>query len=201
MELITTPRRDFSIQGADAQSVEIRRKYGGSEEFISRFNVNRQEYCALNIERALAVKTPSLVQFGKAYGEMAVLSLLTAHTANVIASLSEYEKFGVGEMQNLAKAIWMNPKARILSLPSVIAFFFYLKLGYFKLYSGGVRNILEAFNDYLDSAIDKEQQIKRELEKEARIKEREIAAQNCVPVDENKFRALLASLTCVKKPA
>jgi hypothetical protein len=187
MELISnSSRQNFLQQSEDPQSVEIRRKFGGNLEFIAKFNVNNQEYCAQNIERALEVGTPSLVQFGKAYGEDTVQNIITAHIANAIDSLNEYAKLGIDEIERLAKAIWINPKARILSMPSVIAFFFYLKLGYFKLYSGGVRNILESFNEYLNGALDNERQIKAQIEKERRQREREEWAKNCVPYEQSE---------------
>lgn len=187
MELINSNRQDFALEATDPQSVEIRSKYGGPAMFIRRFNIDNQEYCAMNIEKAIRSHTPTMIKLGKAYGEATIRGLLVAHIANVIDSLGENEKMGEAEIDNIAKAIWMHPKARLLSMPSVIAFFFYLKLGYYKLYSGRARNLIESFNDYVNQAVETEGALKHKVSCEERENARLEWAKNAVPYEQSEY--------------
>jgi hypothetical protein len=75
------------------------------------------------------------------------------------------------DVRFIAEGILGNEKARLLTMASVLAFFYRMACGEFKIYGKLTpRTFLEAFNEYAEKALATERQLKAEV---AKSKERQ----------------------------
>lgn len=171
MELINNRSTLPTIRLSNPLAIAVADKYGPAENFIRKFNPDKAGYCARHLPEAIANDCPSLVVASIAYGEQVTTALLATHITVAIVRMGEEAQMTADDVRFIAEGILGNEKARLLTMASVLAFFYRMACGEFKIYGKLTpRTFLEAFSEYAEKALATERQLKAEV---AKLKERQ----------------------------
>lgn len=166
MELINNRSTLPTIRHSNPLAIAVADKYGPAENFIRKFNPDKAGYCARHLPEAIANDCPSLVVASVAYGEQVTTALLATHITVAIVRMGEEAQITADDVRFIAEGILGNEKARLLTMASVLAFFYRMACGEFKIYGKLTpRTFLEAFNEYAEKALATERQLKAEVAK------------------------------------
>jgi hypothetical protein len=170
MKLINN-RSSLPTSQSNPIALAVIENYGTAEDFVRKFNPDKAGYCARHLPEAIAKDCPSLVVASVAYGEQVTTALLATHITVAIVRMGEEAQMTPEDVRFIAEGILGNEKARLLTMASVLAFFYRMACGEFKIYGKLTpRTFLEAFNEYAEKALATERQLKAEA---AKLKERQ----------------------------
>lgn len=170
MKLINN-RSSLPTSQSNPIALAVIENYGTAEDFVRKFNPDKAGYCARHLPEAIAKDCPSLVVASVAYGEQVTTALLATHITVAIVRMGEEAQMTPEDVRFIAEGILGNEKARLLTMASVLAFFYRMACGEFKIYGKLTpRTFLEAFNEYAEKALATERQLKAEV---AKSKERQ----------------------------
>jgi hypothetical protein len=171
MELINNRSTLPTIRHSNPLAIAVADKYGPAENFIRKFNPDKAGYCARHLPEAIANDCPTMVVAAMAYGEPSITALLITHISATVVRMGEEMQMTPEDVRFIAEGILGNEKARLLTMASVLAFFYRMACGEFKIYGKLTpRTFLEAFNEYAEKALATERQLKAEA---AKLKERQ----------------------------
>lgn len=170
MKLINN-RSSLPTSQSNPIALAVIENYGSAENFVRKFNPDKAGYCSRHLPEAIANDCPSLVVASVAYGEQVTTALLATHITVTIVRMGEEVQMTADDVRFIAEGIAGNEKARLLTMASVLAFFYRMACGEFKIYGKLTpRTFLEAFNEYAEKALATERQLKAEV---AKSKERQ----------------------------
>jgi hypothetical protein len=170
MKLINN-RSSLPTSQSNPIALAVIENYGTAEDFVRKFNPDKAGYCSRHLPEAIAKDCPSLVVASVAYGEQVTTALLATHITVAIVRMGEEMQMTPEDVRFIAEGILGNEKARLLTMASVLAFFYRMACGEFKIYGKLTpRTFLEAFNEYAEKALATERQLKAEA---AKLKERQ----------------------------
>lgn len=170
MKLINN-RSSLPTSQSNPIALAVIENYGTAEDFVRKFNPDKAGYCSRHLPEAIANDCPSLVVASVAYGEQVTTALLATHITVAIVRMGEEAQMTADDVRFIAEGIAGNEKARLLTMASVLAFFYRMACGEFKIYGKLTpRTFLEAFNEYAEKALATERQLKAEA---AKLKERQ----------------------------
>ena len=170
MKLINS-RLNLPTSQSNPFALAVFENYGSAENFVRKFNPDKAGYCSRHLPEAIANDCPSLAVASVAYGEQVTTALLATHITVAIVRMGEEVQMTADDVRFIAEGIAGNEKARLLTMASVLAFFFRMACGEFKIYGKLTpRTFLEAFNEYAEKALVTERQLKAEV---AKLRERQ----------------------------
>lgn len=165
MKLINN-RSSLPTSQSNPIALAVIENYGSAENFVRKFNPDKAGYCSRHLPEAIAKECPSLAVASVAYGEQVTTALLATHITVTIVRMGEEVQMTADDVRFIAEGIAGNEKARLLTMASVLAFFYRMACGEFKIYGKLTpRTFLEAFNEYAEKALATERQLKAEAAK------------------------------------
>lgn len=166
MQLTTSKKRLLPQLSNEKWAVDIRKRYGSTQELFRTMSVDRAIVYHSNLALAIASDTPNLVRLAKSYGDDVVSALLEVHITSAIISMGEENDAEPNDVKCIAQGMLHNDTIRMLNMASILSFFARLKCGEFKIYGKVTpRKIMEVMNEYAEVAIEREERIVRDLEK------------------------------------
>lgn len=159
--------KNGSEDGGYKPAPQVRSKLGDDSAFMQSFSVSRLRYWAQGVYDAVADAQPTLAQCVRTYPADKIASLLSAHTASMLADIGETEYFDERSVYIVANGIAANEKARTLTMASVLKFFYDMRLGAIRIFGRvNVRSLLEAFNTYANEQVRIEGNIRAKIQKD-----------------------------------
>lgn len=188
MKLINN-RSSLPTSQSNPIALAVIENYGTAEDFVRKFNPDKAGYCSRHLPEAIAKDCPSLVVASVAYGEQVTTALLATHITVAIVRMGEEAQMTADDVRFIAEGILGNEKARLLTMASVLAFFYRMACGEFKIYGKLTpRTFLEAFNEYAEKALATERQLKAEV---AKLKERQAQQEHdAIAITYDKYKQL-----------
>lgn len=166
MKLINTRSTLPTIRHSNPLAIAVADKYGAAENFIRKFNPDKAGYCARHLPEAIANDCPTMVVATMAYGEPSITALLITHISATVVRMGEEMQMTPEDVRFIAEGILGNEKARLLTMAGILAFFYRMACGEYKIYGKLTpRTFLEAFNGYAEKALATERQLKAEVAK------------------------------------
>lgn len=163
---LTNNRSSLPTSQSNPIALAVIENYGSAENFVRKFNPDKAGYCSRHLPEAIAKECPSLVVASVAYGEQVTTALLATHITVTIVRMGEEVQMTADDVRFIAEGIAGNEKARLLTMASVLAFFYRMACGEFKIYGKLTpRTFLEAFGEYAEKALATERQLKAEVAK------------------------------------
>lgn len=160
MKLLNKSSEDNHIPNT---AIVLKSQYPTIERLLSVYRVDRQEYCALNIDKA--VNAPTLVSIIKAYGDDQFVAFLNPHLTMVALEMGEQSLDAV-EIATACRLIRGSEKLRMLKLSSLLAFFHRLKTGEFEFFGKlSAYKILQALNKCYPELMTRQYEAQIEAEK------------------------------------
>lgn len=200
MEIISSNRRRAALPArleedaaalavkSDEQSVALREAYGDATAMLHSFAPVHAVAMYRNLDKAVEMRMPSLVDLECAYGPGVVVGLVGAHLAHAIACRGEETAMDATNIRSVAESICLKPSARLLTFASIASFFVELRLGSFQIYGAPTgRKIMEAFDKYARAQNERELAVLRAAEHRAR--EQEAALHSAEAVSWEEFAA------------
>lgn len=169
--ILINNRSSLPTSQSNPFALAVFENYGSAENFVRKFNPDKAGYCSRHLPEAIANDCPSLAVASVAYGEQVTTALLATHITVAIVRMGEEVQMTADDVRFIAEGIAGNEKARLLTMASVLAFFYRMACGEFKIYGKLTpRTFLEAFNEYAEKALVTERQLKAEV---AKLRERQ----------------------------
>lgn len=139
-------------------TAQVRKKYGGADEFLRTFNPDLQISIASNVERAFTGTSPSLTLVKLAYAEELLTVWIMAQLENLNEFCGVSEKMSVPQMESLARLI--SVEFHYFKVSELMLFFHRFKCGKYGQFYGVVdpQKIMTAIQAF---AIDRRNEIRR----------------------------------------
>ena len=167
MKLISNNRRHLPTLSNESWAIETRNRYKSTQDLYRTFSADRVSVYSQNYQQAIASGVPTLVRLTKSYGEDVVAPLLEVHITSAIIAMGEESDVEPTDIKFVAQAICQSENLRTLNMASVMTFFHKLKCGEFKIFGKVTpRKIMEAMQDYVEIAKEKERKAFADIQKQ-----------------------------------
>lgn len=113
---------------------QVRRKYGGAENFLATFNPDLQIVIAANVERAFTGNSPSLTVVKHSYSEQVLIVWILAQLENINDFCGVLNKMTIAQMENLARIIVVE--YHYFKISELMLFFYRFKCGKYGQFYG-----------------------------------------------------------------